>query len=250
MSIRVIVNGASGKMGTLACETIQAHPAFSLVAALGRHDNLGEQITQHQALIVIDLTLADCVYANALTIIKHHAHAVIGTSGLLPEQIQALQQLCEQQQLGGIIVPNFSIGAVLMMHFAGIAARLLPDVEIVETHHQQKLDAPSGTAMKTAELIAAARATTPNKQAAPQKINLPGARGGLYKDIPIHSLRLPGVLAKQHVIFGNTGETLTLAHESIDRHSFMPGLILACQRVQALKSMYYGLEKLFDLGAS
>ena len=246
MSIRVIVNGASGKMGAIACETIQKNPAFTLVAALGRYDDLGDQITQHQAQIVIDLTLADCVYANALTIIEHHAHAVIGTSGLQHEQIQVLQQRCDQQQLGGIIVPNFSIGAVLMMHFSGIAARLLSEVEIVEIHHQQKLDAPSGTAIKTAELIAAARTTTP-QQASTQTITLPGARGACYKDIPIHSLRLPGVLAKQHVIFGNTGETLTLAHESIDRHSFMPGLILACQRVQQLKSMYYGLEKLLDL---
>ena len=241
---KVIVNGAQGKMGVLACKTIQEHPDFELVACLGRHDDLAEAITRTGANIVIDLTRADCVYENCLTIINQGAHPVIGTSGLLAEQIQTLQQGCDEKKLGGIIAPNFSISAVLMMRFAADAARLLPEVEIIEAHHPQKLDAPSGTAIKTAEVIAAARQKPASKLAL--KELLPGARGASHHDVPIHSLRLPGILARQSVIFGNTGETLTLTHDTIDRSSFMPGLILACQRVAQLNGLYYGLEHLLN----
>ena len=141
MSIPVIVNGAHGKMGILACETLKKEKDFELVAALGREDDLYEQIQKHHAQIVIDLTRADCVFENGLKIIKAGASPVIGTSGLLDEQIQILKEQCELKKLGGIIVPNFSIGAILMMRFAKIAAAYLPEVEIIEYHHQQKLDA-------------------------------------------------------------------------------------------------------------
>ena len=245
MKSRVIVNGAQGKMGSLACETIQNHPAFQLVASIGHGDDLQRAIIDTKAHIVIELTRADCVYENSLTIIKNNVHPVIGASGLLPEQIQTLQNLCEKQQLGGIIVPNFSIGAVLMMRFAAAAAHFLPEVEIIEAHHQQKLDAPSGTAMKTAEMIAAARRSKKNQL--PLKELLQGARGASHHDVNIHSLRLPGVLARQQVIFGNIGETLSITHDSIDRSSFMPGVILACKEVLKLNSLYYGLERLLDL---
>ncbi len=245
MSTSVIVNGASGKMGSLACQTLRDHPNFELVAALGRHDNLGKVIDQTQADIVIDLTRADSAYANALTIIEHRSHPIIGTTGLTDEQIQTLQQQCEDQQLGGIIVPNFSINAILMMHCAALCARYQSEVEIIETHHQKKQDAPSGTAIKTAELIAAARVHPKNQLE--NKVSLPGARGATYRDINIHSLRLPGVVAKQEIIFGNTGETLSISHECIDRTAYMPGLILACEGVQNLKTLYYGLEKLIHL---
>ena len=131
-----------------------------------------------------------------------------------------------------------------MMRFAAIAAHFLPEVEIVETHHQQKLDAPSGTAMKTAEMIAQARCHKKNDL--PLKELVPGARGGAYHDVNIHSLRLPGVLARQDVIFGNSGETLTISHNSIDRSSFMPGVVLSCERVQQLNTLFYGLENLLE----
>ena len=245
MLSRVIVNGAKGKMGLLACEAIEKHPAFQLVARLGRQDDLQSAITNTQAHIVIELTRADCVFENSLTIIKNNAHPVIGASGLLPEEIQKLQQLSSEKKLGGIIAPNFSIGAILMMRFAAAAAHFLPEVEIVETHHQQKLDAPSGTAMKTAEMINAAR--TQKKNELPLKELIPGVRGGTYQNVNIHSIRLPGVLACQNVIFGNQGETLTITHHSIDRASFMPGVILACEQVQKLNTLYYGLENLLDL---
>ncbi|WP_133128579.1 4-hydroxy-tetrahydrodipicolinate reductase [Legionella nagasakiensis] len=244
MQTRVIVNGAQGKMGAYACETITNHPNFQLVAGLTRHDDLQAAITSTKAQIVIDLTRADCVYQNSLTIINSGVHPVIGTSGLLDEQIKTLKKICKEKKLGGIIVPNFSIAAVLMMRFAAIAARYLPEVEIIETHHQQKLDAPSGTAMKTAELIATARQHEKNQL--PLKELVPGARGASYHEVNIHSLRLPGVLAQQQVFFGNQGETLSINHNSIDRSSFMPGVILACQRVQTIDSLYYGLEHLLD----
>lgn len=244
MPARVIVNGAQGKMGVLACEAIKNHPDFDLVAELGRQDNLRQVIREKQAAIVVDLTRADSVYENSLTIIESGAHPVIGTSGLVEEQIQYLQRLCAEQKLGGMIVPNFSIAAVLMMRFAAQAARFLPEVEIIEAHHQQKFDAPSGTAMKTAEMIAKARGQ--DKKELPSHELILGVRGGSHQNVPIHSLRLPGILARQQVIFGSRGETLTITHDSIDRASFMPGVILSCQRVQQLDSLYYGLEQLLD----
>lgn len=244
MSIPVIVNGAQGKMGRLACETLKKHPDFNFVAGLTRHDDLAAAIAETKAEIVVDLTRADCVYENSLSIIKSGACPVIGTSGLLDEQINSLRVHCEAQGLGGIIVPNFSISAVLMMRFAAEAARFLPEVEIIEIHHQQKLDAPSGTAMKTAEMINKARRQAKNELALHELV--PGARGGSHHAVNIHSLRLPGVLARQEVIFGNSGETLSLTHDSIDRASFMPGVVLACQKVKQLKTLYYGLEHLLE----
>lgn len=240
MSTRVIINGANGKMGVEACDTIDKHPEFELVARLNRHDNLAKAIIDTRAHIVIDLTRADCVFENSLTIIEQGAHPIIGTSGLISAQIKELTALCEEKQLGGIIAPNFSIGAVLMMLFAAKAAEYLPEVEIIETHHQQKLDAPSGTALKTAEMIAAARKNPKNKLALHELVL--GARGGSHQDINIHSLRLPGVVACQEVVFGSQGETLSIKHNSIDRNCFMPGVILACQKVMTLNTLVYGLE--------
>ncbi|KTD34638.1 dihydrodipicolinate reductase [Legionella moravica] len=242
MLTRVIVNGAKGKMGSLACETLANHPAFELVAQLTKQDNLSQAIKNTNAQIVVDLTRADCVYDNAQTIIQHGASPVIGTSGLISSQIKELTAACESRQLGGIIVPNFSIGAVLMMTFAAKASEYLSEVEIIETHHQQKLDAPSGTALKTAEMIAAARKNKKNTLELKELIT--GARGGSHHDINIHSLRLPGVLARQEVLFGNLGETLSITHDSIDRRCFMPGVLLACQKVRGLNTLVYGLEHL------
>lgn len=244
MTVRVMVNGAQGKMGALACETIKKHPEFELAAQLSRGDNLRDAITATTPHIVIDLTRADCAYANALTIIESGVHPIIGTSGLLPDQIDYLQSLCRDKKLGGIIAPNFSIGAILMMRFAALAARHLGHVEIIEAHHQQKFDAPSGTALKTAEMIAANR--TPLTEEMPSHELVAGARGGLHHGIAIHSLRLPGIVAKQDVIFGNIGETLSISHNSIDRASFMPGIVLCCQKVQTIHALYYGLEHFLD----
>lgn len=242
MLTRVIVNGSKGKMGSLACETLSNHKEFGLVAQLGKEDDLAQAIKNTKAQIVVDLTRADCVYQNTLTIINHGAHPVIGTTGLLPDQIKELTALCESRRLGGIIAPNFSISAVLMMLFAAKAAEYLPEVEIIEAHHQQKLDAPSGTALKTAEMIAAARKNPKNKLNLKELV--PGARGGVHCEVNIHSLRLPGVIARQQVIFGSVGETLTITDDCIDRRSFMPGIVLSCQKVLGLSTLIYGLEHL------
>ena len=240
--IGVIVNGATGKMGRLACDMLRSDPAFELLAALGRTDDLAQAIIDMNAHVVVDLTRADCAYQNSLTIIQQGASPVIGTSGLLDPQIKELTRLCEAQQLGGLIVPNFSIAAVLMMQFAETAAQFFPDVEIIESHHPLKAEAPSGTAVKTADLISKARKASPHIPAC-QEI-LPGALGALYQDVRINSLRLPGTLAEQDVKFGQMGETLTLRHQTIDRISFMPGLRLACQKVQTLNTLVYGLESI------
>ncbi len=242
MLTRVIVNGARGKMGALACHTLQNHPEFELVAQLTKEDDLGQAILNTKAEIVVDLTRADVAYQNSLTIIEHGANPVIGTTGLLPDQIQKLSSLCETKHLGGLIVPNFSISAVLMMLFAAKAAEYFSEVEIIEAHHQQKLDAPSGTALKTAEMIASARKNPKNKLNLKELI--PGVRGGMHNEVPIHSLRLPGILARQEVIFGSTGETLSIIDNSIDRSCFMPGIVLACQKVGSLNKLIYGLEHL------
>lgn len=239
--MRVIINGANGKMGIAACETMGNHPEFELVARLSRGDDLKAAILQTRAQIVIDLTRADCVYQNSLTIIENGAHPVIGTSGLSETQIQTLTEISANRLLGGIIVPNFSISAVLMMRFAAEAALYLPEVEIIEMHHQQKFDAPSGTAIKTAEMIAANR--KPTTEGKTQE-SIAGVRGGRHHGIAIHSLRLPGVLARQQIIFGNSGETLSLIHDSIDRASFMPGLLLCCKKVAQLQTLCYGLESI------
>lgn len=240
--MKVIVNGAQGKMGALAAKTIQQHPDFELVAELGKSDNLEQTIAKTKANIVIDLTRADCVYGNSLTIIKSGAHPVIGTSGLKPQQIQNLCELCKERNLGGIIAPNFSVSAVLMIRFAAMAAKYLPNVEIIEAHHPQKFDAPSGTAIKTAEMISQARTQKPGESHGANS----KARGELFNDVPIHAIRLPGILARQDVLFGSLGETLSIQHNSIDRASFMPGIILCCQKVSQFKQLYYGLEHAMD----
>lgn len=240
MMTRVLVNGAQGKMGQEVCKAITAHPALELVATAGRQDDLALAIRKNQAEIVIDFTVPSVVYQNTKTIIEADAHPIIGTTGLLPEQIREFQQLCADKKLGGIIAPNFSIGAVLMMRYAEDAARYYSQVEIIEMHHAGKEDSPSGTALKTAEMIRHANQdmTTPRKG----RETIPGARGALHDNIPIHAIRLSGLVACQEVIFGGTGETLTIRHHSIHRESFMPGICLACQKVVKLQNLVYGLE--------
>lgn len=239
---KVMVNGAAGKMGVEACKALRTHPKFELVAELGRSDNLPQAIAEHQADIVVDLTRADSAFKNTKAILEAGARPVIGTSGLSMQDIAELNTLAEKKQLGGIIAPNFSVAAVLMMHFAEIAARYLPDVEIIEGHHPAKYDAPSGTAMKTAELIATARKKASGIDNT--KEILPGARGAKYEDIPIHALRLPGLIAGQQVLFGSIGETLSIQHTTIDRSSFMPGLLLCCEKVMSLQGLMYGMESI------
>jgi len=240
MSIKILVNGASGRMGEATVAAIEQHANLQLVGQAGRKDNLVEMIRVTKARVVVDFTNAKSVFTNTKMIIDAGVHGVIGSSGLLPEQVQQLQVLAAKQKLGGIIAPNFCIGAVLMMMFAAQAAKYFPRAEIIELHHDKKHDAPSGTAIKSAEMIAAVR----ENQDVDCDETLVGARGATLNNVPIHSVRLQGLLAHQEVLFGNPGELLTIRHDSFERQAFMPGVCLACEKVVALDEWVYGLENI------
>lgn len=242
MSLKIIINGAFGRMGIMTATTIEKNPEFELVAKLAKDDDLYSSIQKTKANIVIDFTLASTVYENTKTIITAGAHPVIGTTGLTNEQIQECQSMCHDKKLGGIIAPNFSLGAVLMMKYASDAAKYMSQVEIIEFHHDGKEDAPSGTALRTAELIAKNLSNKTFLKA--KKENIPGSRGANAHNIPIHAVRLSGFVASQQVIFGNTGETLKISHDTINRECFMPGIVLACQKVTQLKELIVGLENI------
>lgn len=241
MPIKILVSGAFGRMGLMTVDMIENHPEFELVGQTSREYDLKKSIHDSGAEVVVDFTNPDAVYNNAVTIIENGARPVIGTSGLTMQQINDLQEKCAQLGRGGIIAPNFSLGAVLMMKYAKQIAKYLPDVEIIELHHNQKADSPSGTALRTAELIAENEL---HEAATNDRETVPGARGALYRGIPIHAVRLPGLLAHQQIIFGSTGETLTLRHDSLDRTCFMPGVAFACEHVMELDHLVYGLEEI------
>ena len=229
-------------MGQESVKAISKDPDLDLVAQTDLGDKLPGIIDRTKAQVVVDFTTAAAAMRNADCIIESGARPVIGTSGLLPEQVAELQKLCNKQNLGGIIVPNFAIGAVLMMKYSQDAAKYFPHVEVIELHHDLKVDAPSGTAIKTANLLAESRRLAP--QTVDEKEILSGARGANAENIRIHSVRLPGLVAHQEVIFGGQSQTLTIRHDSIHRDSFMPGVCLACKKVMDLNELVYGLEHL------
>lgn len=243
MAIRVLVNGAKGRMGQMVVQTVRQDAALELVATTDLGDDLPKVIAESKAQVVVDFTTAAAAFANAQKVIAAGVHPVIGTSGLQQEQVATLQAQCKEKQLGGLIAPNFAIGAVLMMRFAAEAAKHMPYVEIIETHHDGKADAPSGTAIKTAEMIAKVRPTPPALKVVSEEV-LPGARGTKGYPVPIHSVRLPGHVAHQEVILGGLGESLRIRHDSISRESFMPGVVFGIKKVVGLKELIYGLEHL------
>lgn len=243
MPIKVLVNGAFGRMGQMTTKAISSHPGLELVGQTGREYDLKKSIKDSGAQVVVDFTDTDSVFTNTVAIIEAGARPVIGTSGLMAEQITQLQKLCADAKRGGIVAPNFSLGAVLMMKYAKEIAKYMSHVEIIEMHHNGKLDSPSGTAMRTAELIAE-NCKTINENTIETRETVAGARGANYHGIPIHAIRLPGLLAHQQIIFGDTGETLTLRHDSIDRLCFMPGVCVACEKVMTLDRLIYGLEEI------
>ncbi|MEC8282984.1 MAG: 4-hydroxy-tetrahydrodipicolinate reductase [SAR324 cluster bacterium] len=242
-NIRVLVNGAKGRMGQEVVKAVTVASDLELVDQTDLGDDLIARIKASQAQAVVDFTTAAVAFENTLKILEAGVHPVIGTSGLLAEQVAELQQLAEDKGIGGLIAPNFAIGAVLLMKYAQDAARYLLDVEVIELHHNRKADAPSGTAVKTAQLIAEARKEIP-KALVEEKELFEGARGSEVHGVRVHSLRLPGLVAHQEVIFGGTGETLTIRHDSIHRESFMPGVCLACRKVIGTQQLFYGLEHL------
>lgn len=242
--VNVIVNGAKGRMGSEAVKAVNNDPELTLVASCDMGDDLAAIIKETSAQVVVDLTAASAGFTNTQTILNAGACPVIGTSGFVEEQVKELQSLAAEKQLGGLIAPNFSVGAVLMMKFAAQAAKYLPDVEVIEAHSPQKEESPSGTGIRTAELISAAR----TKAAVPcsDKELIEGARGAELNGVKLHSVRLPGVVAQQTVFFGGLSETLKIEHNSQHRESFMPGICLACKEVVKRNQLVYGLEHLMD----
>jgi 4-hydroxy-tetrahydrodipicolinate reductase len=266
MSIRVIVAGANGKMGQEVVKMIDQTEHLTLVGGVSRSNagkdvgevvgigkrnviftaSVEEALAKHQADVLVDFTTPQTVKRHMELALNKGVRPVVGTTGLSDQDMKELDTLCREQGLGALIAPNFAIGAVLMMVFAKQAAKYLPHVEIIESHHDRKLDAPSGTALKTAELIKGSREEI--RQGHPdEEERLPGARGAEYDGFRIHSVRLPGLVAHQEVLFGGQGQLLTIRHDSIHRESFMPGVRLAIEKVMELDHLVYGLEKILDL---
>jgi len=243
--IRVAVNGARGRMGALVCEALAAEAGFSLVARCGRGDDLPAALRAARPDVVVDFTLPAAVRECALAIVDAGARPVIGTSGLDAAGRDELARRCEAKRLGGVVAPNFAIGALLMMRFAALAARHLGAAEIREAHHPGKLDAPSATALATAEAIASARPPGRPLPAPPAPPD--PARGLLHAGVPIHSTRLPGILAEQSVLFGAPGQKLVVEHVTYGREAYLPGVLLACRRVLHLDRLVLSLDRLlFD----
>lgn len=262
MTVRVGVIGAAGRMGSEACRAIVATADLELVAAVSPshagealhevvHD-LDTDLTVSADLdvleaagceVVVELTGPATVGEHLVWLLERGIHAVVGATGMSHAQLEQARALAAAGRANALVAPNFAIGAVLLMRFAAEAARHLPHVEVIELHHDHKVDAPSGTALRTAELIAEAR--TAHHPAAPRGDDEhPGARGNEHHGVHVHSVRLPGLVASQEVIFGGRGQTLTLRHDSIDRSSFMPGVLLGCRKVHELDGLVIGLEHL------
>ena len=242
--IKVGVLGARGRMGAEVVKAVTEAADLELVAALDLGDSL-ETLKSSGAQVVVDFTTPDSVMANLEFLANNGIHAVVGTTGFDAARIATLEKLiAANPSVGILIAPNFAIGAVLMMEFATKAAKYFESAEIIELHHPNKVDAPSGTAARTASLMAAARAKaglSPMPDATSSSLD--GARGALVGDVPVHSVRLRGLIAHQEVLLGGLGETLTIRHDSLDRAGFMPGVLLGVRKVSAHPGLTVGLEK-------
>ncbi len=256
-NVKITIAGPRGRMGREAVKMVQETDGFELISVIDHkpekvelrnvpiHTSIEECFQSNTPDVLIDLTVPEFGYKHTKTSIEHGVRPVVGTTGFTTDQLQELKELCEEKQIGAIIAPNFAVGAILMMKFSKMAAKYFPDVEIIELHHDQKLDAPSGTAIKTAEMIKEVRET--KTQGHPdEKETLPGARGGDYDGMRIHSIRLPGLIAHQQVLFGADGQTLTIKHDSMNRASFMSGVKLSVETVLQLNTLVYGLENIIE----
>lgn len=246
--IAVAVLGARGRMGQQVCAAVEAAADLELVASI----DLGDPISaaaESGAKVLVDFTHPDGVMDNLSFALEHGLHAVVGTTGFTDEKLSTVQQwLADKPGLGVLVAPNFGIGAVLAMKFAQLAAPYFESAEVIELHHPQKVDAPSGTATSTARLIAAARARA-GMSAAPDATTaeVPGARGADIDGVRVHSVRATGLVAHQEVLFGTEGETLTIRHDSLNRSSFMPGVLLAVREVGNRPGLTVGLDSLLGL---
>lgn len=234
---RVAVVGASGRMGAAVCAAVEADAECELVARIGSDGKL-EDVLDAGADVAVEFTVPDSVRRNVAWLLERGVHTVVGATGLSDEDLADLERLTGPANL--FVAPNFAIGAVLLMQMAAQAARHLPHVEIVELHHDRKADAPSGTALRTARLIADARTESPVVPGPDQH----PARGVVVDGVPVHSVRLPGIVASQEVVFGGPGQTLTVRHDSLDRSSFMPGVLLAIRAIATRPGLTVGLESL------
>ncbi|BBX07187.1 4-hydroxy-tetrahydrodipicolinate reductase [Mycolicibacterium aichiense] len=244
--MRVAVLGARGKVGTTMCDAVRAADDLTLSAEVDAGDALS-LLTDNDTEVVIDFTHPDVVMDNLKFLIDNGIHAVVGTTGFTDERLDTVRSwLADHPESAVLIAPNFAIGAVLSMHFAQKAAPYFESVEVIELHHPHKADAPSGTATRTARLIAEARkGLPPNPDAT--STGLDGARGADVDGVPVHSIRLTGLVAHQEVLFGTLGETLTIRHDSLDRTSFVPGVLLAVRQVATRPGLTIGIEPLLDL---
>ena len=244
--MRVGVLGAKGKVGATMVAAVQAAEDLTLSAEVDAGDSLS-LLTDNKTEVVIDFTHPDVVMDNLKFLIDNGIHAVVGTTGFTDERLQQVRAwLAAEPDVSVLIAPNFAIGAVLSMHFAKQAAPFYESVEVIELHHPHKADAPSGTAARTAALIAEARKELPPNPDA-TTTSLPGARGADIDGVPVHSVRLAGLVAHQEVLFGTAGETLTIRHDSMDRTSFVPGVLLAVRRVAEHPGLTVGIESLLNL---
>lgn len=265
--IKVAVTGAAGRMGRYVLKAVHEDPRTQLVAAVDHHlvgedagalagignvglpvqSDLDAALRGSGAQVLVDFTRAAGAYENVRTALRAGVAPVIGTTGLSAEQLQEIDSLAREQGVGAFLAPNFAIGAVLMMLFARQAAKYLPEVEVIEFHGPQKVDAPSGTAMRTLDFILEGRGQPTAVRPEKEHFLLEGARGGDRDGVRVHSVRLPGYVAHQECLFGGVGEVLTVRHDSTDRVSFMPGVVLACTRVRELTGLVVGLENLLEL---
>lgn len=263
--IRVLVSGAYGRMGREVVKAVLGAKDMVLVGAVDKEgvgqdagriagvEDLGvmiapdlrEAIEETKPQVVVDFSTPLVVMGNIRIIIGAGVAGVIGTTGITEDNLKEITALIGEKESALLLAPNFAIGAVLMMRFAEEAAKYLPHAEIIELHHDRKMDAPSGTALKTAEMIAAQRrGETPAEVSVLEKLK--GTRGAELAGVRIHSVRLPGLVAHQEVIFGGPGQTLRIRHDSLDRSSFMPGVLLGIRRVMQVKGFFYGLETFLD----
>lgn len=242
--IKVGVLGAGGQMGSATCRAVEAEADLELASRIGRDDPL-EKLVEDDVEVAVDFTVPDAVKENIRFCVAKGIHVVVGATGLSPEDFEEIEGWTSGSQANVFVAPNFAVGAVLMMRFAAEAAAHFTCAEIIERHHTRKVDAPSGTALRTAALMNERRSDGWASERG--KESLEGVRGGDASGIRIHSLRVPGSVAHQEVIFGAEGETLTIRHDSLDRSSFMPGVVLSIKKVSSLSGLTVGLEHLLQL---
>jgi 4-hydroxy-tetrahydrodipicolinate reductase len=247
-AIRVCVAGHRGRVGAVLESALQSEPGIDYVGGVTRGADLASFLHEKRPQALVDFTRPSEALHNALAAVAAGASPVVGTSGLSGADVDKLETACREKKLGGIVAPNFAIGAVLMMHLAEIAAPHFEAVEVIEMHHAAKLDAPSGTALSTARRLSARRKDRPFAHRKAEKETLAGTRGGEEGGVAVHSVRLPGFVADQEVIFGLPGQTLTIAHRTTSREAYVPGVLLAIRKVTSEPRFYRGLDELLGLG--